>query len=134
MTLRLYRIFFLKLLSQQLTIAWFVLSGLFWTTVYSLGSMQLFNKTSQSLELHRVQKDSGKESNPSIFEKYTLSIDIEIGLYILLLFEEIWLKAEEENSEKIRKPHHFPEKKSIISYLRSTPFILWRNMVKIAKI
>ena len=86
--------------------------------------MQLFNKTSQSLELHRVQKDSGKESNPSIFEKYTLSIDIEIGLYILLLFEEIWLKAEEENSEKIRKPDHFPEKKSIISYLRSTPFIL----------
>ena len=39
-----------------------------------------------------------------------------------------------ENLEKIRKPNTFPKNKSIISYLRSKPSNLSRNVSKIAEI
>ena len=39
-----------------------------------------------------------------------------------------------KNPEKIRNPDEIPEKKIIISHLRSKPSNLSRNMVKTAKI
>ena len=39
-----------------------------------------------------------------------------------------------EKSGKIQKPDEFPKIKIIISYLRSKPSILFRNIVKITEI
>ena len=45
---------------------------------------------------------------------------------------KIWIKSGKIG--KIQKPDKYPEKKIIISYLRSKLIILWRNMVKHAEI
>ena len=51
-------------------------------------------------------------------------------------YKEIWLKLRKKklNREEIRKPDKFPENEFIISYLRSKPSILSRNISKIAEI